>query len=266
MGQRCGGVGGGWHDGGWHASLAASDHLLEFAIAQARVVQSQVREPRRRRALQRQHADVGRVRRLPRFRFPGARRHRRRRRRRPRRVLEFADAGESVSGEGAGGDVAGQAEVAGRSGDESGVVDRGEDGCGEGGERGGWEGGGGGGGSLLCCGDETRVRARVRATGGRGRARATANASRAHRRRRRQRPSSRRTDGPPAPGRAAATAPPRRARRREGADRRARGAEPCAPSAILRAAASAAPGRRRGGRPPSPPPLSHSPFASPLAQ
>ena len=245
------------------------------------MIQPQVREPRRRRALQRQHADVGRVRRLPRFRFPGARRHRRRRRRRPRRVLEFADAGEAIGGEGAGGDVAGEAEVAGRSGDESGVVDRGEDGCGEGGERGGWEGGGSGhrahqlhgavgewragggrGGGSLLCGDERKGEARACE----GKGRAIANASCAHRRRRRRRPSSRRTDGPPAPGRAAATAPPRRARRREAAGLRVRGAEPCVPSATLRAAASAAPGRRRGGRPPSPRPSPRSPFASPRAR
>ena len=177
--------------GGWRTCALVvtklTRELLEFAIAQARVVEPQVRQPRRRRALQRQHADVGGVRRLPRFRFPGARRHRRRRRRRPRRVLEFTHAGEAIGGEGTGGDVAGQAEVTGRAGDESGVVDRGEDGCGEGGERGGWEGGGsghrahqlhgavgewragGGRGGGLVCGDERKGEARAREGNGRAR-------------------------------------------------------------------------------------------------
>ena len=179
--------------GGWRTCALVvtklTRKLLEFAIAQARVVEPQVREPRRRRALQREHADVGRVRRLPRLGFPRARRHRRRRRRRPRRVLEFTHAGEAIGGEGTGSDVAGEAEVAGRSGDESGVVDRGEDGCGEGGERGGWEGGGsghrahqlngavgkwragGGRGGGLVCGDERKGEARARE--GKGRARAS---------------------------------------------------------------------------------------------
>ena len=243
-------VEGGWRRAWWRLAhfSGASDHLLEFAIAQARMVEPQVRQPRRRRALQRQHSDVGGVRRLPRLRFPGARRHRRRRRRRPRRVLEFTHAGEAIGGEGAGGDVAGQAEVAGRRRRERRRRSR-KDGCGEGGERSGWEGGGHRAHQLGAVGmSRGRRRARVREKGrartGKGRQRMrvarTGGGDDGVRRvggrmadRRRVEPRQRLR--------------PRRARRQEGAGLRVRGAEPCVPSATPHAAASAAPGRRRVG-------------------